>query len=539
MNFHRLVIIGILTLSCASLIPSPTISQNEFAPRPFSSNMGQEIILEKAAWHGIPKPDSWHGTVQISLSYNQMFSPFGNPEEGLGARPFWSGTNTMTVGNNANLADPNFNGGPYDVDAWQFGLGPVTNQGTITLNPTLHQQGAFIIIYIGSRQEETGAFFKFLGPISSTVINPVLTEQTPTAQPYPAGFMNYPGTNANSTTGPFDLTMTQAFSGLFNTNDNISFNGLLFGRILGKQSSGAQFGNIHATYGYNFVANPHHHIGIGIRISAPTGNTPQAIYVLEPISGTGGSWRAGVEFIAHGTLYENNTTSLKLWFDAYAMHVFKGRQIRSFDTIANGVGSKYLLVGDFGSNGNIFQGITQQLINVSTLVMDSQTALTIDSALLFDIQHRNWNISLGYNFWGKSHEQVNIEQPFATQRYGIMGHQPAIALNNLTLGTSANLVDPSAKINQLMPLTSGSGTTPGNGLPANPGNMIPGSQALNIAGAASQSAWTSKLFSRVAYQFNETNLIPTLGFYSSVEFSQSGNSAISQWSVSLEGGISF
>lgn len=533
MNFHRLIIIGILTLFCATLIPSSTISQNSFVSRSFSSDMGREIILEKSAFDGIPKPHSWHGTIQIALSYNQMFNPSGNPEEGLGACPFWSRTNTMTVGNNANLADPNFDGGPFDVDAWQFGLGPVTTPGSITLTPTFHQQGAIILLYIGAHQEEPGAFFKFLGPISSTVINPVLTEQAPQAQPYPAGVMNWPTTNGTVATGPFNLTMTQAFTGFFNTNDNISYNGLVWGRIDGKQTSGAEFGDIHATYGYNFVANKRHHLGIGIRISAPTGNTPQAIYILEPTTGAGGSWRAGIEFIAHGTLYENNTTCLKLWFDAYAMHVFKGRQIRSFDTIANGPGSKYLLVADFGPNGNVSQGITQQLINVSTLVIDSQTALTIDSALLFDIEHLNWNISLGYNFWGKSREQVTIEEPFNSQRYGIVGHQAATTVANPAVGEITNAVDPNAKIYQLMPFATGTG------LAANPGNMISGNQALDIAGAESNSAFTSKLFSRVAYQFNQTNFIPTIGLYSSVEFSQSGNNAISQWSVSLQGGISF
>ncbi len=533
MNFHRLVIIGILTLSCESLFSSSTISKNTFFVRPFSSNMGQEIVLEKSAWDGIPKPDSWHGTLQVALQYDQMFNHLGDITNGLGARPFWNGTNTMTVGNNANPADTGFHGGPYDVDGWQFGLGPISTPGSITLAPTVHQQGAIIIIYIGKHQDEPGAFFKFLGPISSIVINPVLTEQNPTAGAYPAGIMNYPGSNGTVTTGPFNLTMTQAFSGLFNTNDTIAFNGLVWGRIDGKQSSGAQFGNIHATYGYNFVANERHHVGVGIRVAAPTGNAPQAIYVLEPFTGMGGSWAAGIEFLAHGTLYENNTTTLKLWFDAYAMHIFKGRQIRSFDTIANGPGSKYLLVSDFGTNGSSPQGFAQQLLGVSTLVIDAKSDVTIDSALLFDIEHINWNISLGYNFWGKSREHVSIEQPFNTQRYGFVGHQAATNGANPAIAETAHAVDPSAKMNQLMPLQSG------HGLAANQGNMIAGTQSLDIAGAESQGAWTSKLFSRIAYQFKETDLIPTIGVYSSVEFSQSGNNAVSQWSVSLQGGISF
>ena len=531
MKFHRLIILGILTLWQVSLLPSSTISKNTFLARSFSTDMAREMLLQKAAWNGIPKPDSWHGTLQVALQYNQMFNAFGNPEEGLGARPFWSGTNTMTVGNNANLADPYFDGGPYDVDGWQFGLGTVSTPGSITLTPTFHQQGAVLFVYVGAHQEETGGFFKFIGPISSSTVDPVLTEQAPTVNPYPAGIMQIPPEDATGTSGPFNLTMTQAFTGLFRYNDDNVFEGLQFGLIDGKQSSGAQFGDIQLAFGYNFVANAQHHFGIAIRISAPTGNTPQAIYMLEPSTGSGGSWRAGLEFIAHGTLYEHENTTVKLWFDAFAMHVFKGRQIRSFDTIANGPGSKYLLVGDFGPDGNSSQNVFQQLINLSSLVIDSKTDLTIDSALLFDIEHLNWNISVGYNFWGKSHEHISLEEPFQTQRYGILGHQPST--DGAAPSDSANLVDPLAKMNQVMPKASGSGVT------ALPGNMISGSQALDIAGAESESAWTSKIFCRVAYQWNETNLIPTLGLYTSTEFSQSGNNAISQWSVSLQGGISF
>lgn len=531
MKFHRLVLLGILTLWSKSLFSSATISNNTLLARSFSTDMGREIILQKAAWNGIPKPNSWHGTLQVALQYNQMFNPFGNEQEGIGARPFWSGTNTMSVGNNANLADPGFDGGPYDVDGWQFGLGTVSTPGQITLTPTFHQQGAVLFIYVGAHQDETGGFFKFIGPISSTTVNPILTEQAPTVNPYPRGIMQFAPNNATGVTGPFNLTMTQAFTGLFHYNDYNVFEGLQFGLIDGKESSGAQFGDINITIGYNFVANTKHHFGVGIRISAPTGNSPQSIYMLEPSTGSGGSWRAGLEFIAHGTLYEREQTTIKLWFDAFAMHVFKGRQIRSFDTIANGPGSKYLLIGDFGPNGNASQNIFQQLINLSSLVIDSKAAITLDSALLFDIEHKDWNISIGYNFWGKSREQITLEQPFQTQRYGFVGHQPNTNGGNPSL--DANKVDPSAKMNQLMPLASGSG------LPALPGNMISGSQALNIAAAESANAWTSKIFSRVAYQWNQTNLIPTLGVYSSVEFSQSGNNAISQWSVALHGGISF
>jgi len=58
---------------------------------------------------------------------------------------------------------------------------------------------------------------------------------------------------------------------------------------------------------------------------------------------------------------------------------------------------------------------------------------------------------LGYNFWGKSTEQVTIEEPFNTQRYGIVGHQAATNGANPALGQVVNAVEPNAKMNQLMP----------------------------------------------------------------------------------------
>jgi len=530
---------GILA-AYSSHVFATSISTNLFIPRPFSTDMAREILQEKAAWDGIPKPDNWHGTFQVALQYNSMFNTLGDATHGIGARPFWNGTNTMTVGDNANFADSDFSaGGPYDVDGWQFGLGEVTTPGSITLNPKIHQDGAALLLYIGSRQYEQGFFIKFVGPINATVIDPGLTETTPTLAAYPEGVMQITSNSAGAR-GPFNLTMTQAFTGNFITNTNIAFVGLEFGKINGKQSSGARFGDINIALGYNFFADEKRHIGAALRFGAPTGNGPVSIYMLEPISGAGNSWMAGFEFIAHGTILEKQNTCIKVWFDAYAAHIFKGRQVRTFDAIINGPGSKYLLVGDFGTAGTTSQNNFQALINLTRLAVDTKRNVTIDSALLFDIEHLNWDIGIGYNFWGVSREHLSLEQVIASGRYGFVGHQPNIHLTGLLPPYyTLNKVDPTAKMNQYMPLARNTTGTLGTGVTAAPGSMINGAAALDIANEESPGAWSSKIFCRVAYQWKDTNLVPTLGLYASSEFSQSGNTAISQWGIALHGGISF
>lgn len=510
-------------------LPQVTTNHTNFFARPFCMDMAREIMAEQSAWANLQDTKDWFGTFQISAQYYQNMNST-NPT-GIGAYPFWSGTNSMTVGNNAYGTTQN-----YDVDAYQFGLGPVANPGTITISPEIYSAGINFFLYASNHECSPGVFTKFQFSIGASFMNPHLVE-TPKIQGviYPAGEMS----TGNQTIGPIYANMSQAFTGysaagnpvVAGTPNNSIFTGLQYGTIDGKLSTQAQLSDIDFIVGYNFLANDHAHVGIGLRLSAPIATSPFGFYLLEPLFGKGGGWGIGGELISHGKLWEKNENHyLEVWVDGYMMHLFRSIQNRSYDTVANGKGSRYLLVGDFGSTGDTSQNSFQPLLNQTTLLSYSIFPFIVDAAAYLQYTHENWKLGAGYNIAGRCQETLILMDSYVIQEFAIVGQQP----NSDGFGALTNQIDPSAKINAAMPSDQGAGpiATPFLCL-QNP------NQALDIQGACQPGSWTSKIFAQVAYVWQDSNFCPTLAAQGSTEFSMSGNTAVSQWSIGIRGGISF
>ncbi|NBV41141.1 hypothetical protein EBR77_04835, partial [bacterium] len=132
-----------------------TTNNSLFIDRPFGEDIARELILEQNAW--TQKYHGWFGTLQLAAQYSRSWE--NNSLTGLGAYPFWSEKNTMTVG--SNLSPTPIDGGPlkkpdqlYDIDAYQFGLGPVNENDIISLNPTISHGGINMLFFIGSNEKE-------------------------------------------------------------------------------------------------------------------------------------------------------------------------------------------------------------------------------------------------------------------------------------------------------------------------------------------------------------------------------------------------
>ena len=537
MNVKKILLCLAISLATSPVCSVQQISQNCFVTRPFSMNMAQEIMAEQSAWLYMNDNNSkrWFGTIQATAQYNQAFGT--ESETGLGSLPFWNGSNSMTVGRNSYGITT-----AYDVDSYQFGLGDTINSGLITLSPQVYSAGLNFFLFAAPHETSPGFFGKINIPCGCISINPNLNEVNQIiGQKYAVGEMNTAASNSQGALGfPIYNNMTQAFAGgnqqaaVINgtgtaTPNNSVFQGLQFGTITGNQTSAFKFGDIDICYGYNFLANNHSHVGIGLRLSAPLGNKPQSIYMLEPIWGNGGHWGVGAEIIAHTVIWQgNNENNIQFWFDAQAMHLFKAMQIRSFDLIANGVGSKYLLVKDLGTSGNSSQQLIQPFINLSTLPVFSTIGAAYDAAAFVQLSYGNWQLGIGYNFAGKSSETLEILEPLQPGRYAISGQQ-----YNETGGIARLYVDPGAKINAAMPSPQNSTI---NGSYA---TNISGNSALNITGSQAQGGCSSKFFMQTVHRWMQTDYCPVIAAQLAIEFSNSGNSALNQWSLGMRGGFSF
>ena len=536
MNVKNFLLCLATLLATIPVYSKNQISQNCFVARPFSMDMAREIMAEQSAWLYMQDKSKagWFGTVQTIAQYNQAFST-----KSLGSLPFWNNSNTMTVGRNKYGLQQ-----PYDVDSYQFGLGNTINTGLISLSPEIYSAGLHFFL-LAAPHETTPSFFgKINIPCGCISINPNLQEINQIiGQIYSIGEMNNAALD-EALKFPIYSNITQAFAGgnqqlavdptnaatLSSATPPYSvFQGLQYGTINGKQTSNFQFGDIDICYGYNFLANNHSHVGIGLRLSAPLGNKPKSKYMLEPIWGNGGHWGVGAEIIAHTIIWKgNNETEIEFWFDAQATHLFKAMQTRSFDLIVNGPGSKYLLVKDLGVDGSTPAQLIQPFINLSTLPVFSTIGLAYDAAAFVQFSSGNWQVGVGYNFAGKSSETLEILEPLQPGRYAVAGQQ-----YNERFSVINFLVDPEAKINAAMPSAQGSG------LISSYATNISGNSALNVAACQAQGACSSKFFMQAAHRWMKTDYCPVLAAQASIEFSTSGNSALSQWSLGLRGGFSF
>ena len=528
-NITRIqLLLATLTLvtSCSlSADSTVSVSKNLFLQRAFSANTSRELLMEGQV--ETTDFDGFYSFFSFTGAYQHSWNQSEN--EGIGAFPFWSGTNVMTIGTNVSGSS---------LDAYQFGLGTVTTIGSIELNPIVYQGGADFLVYFGSSINDPGMFLKLKAPLGIIGINPQLTELPATLGSYPAG--QYPaGSIQVSTTNYHDFaqTMTQAFAGnLISGQSKLGdFLPMQYGLIEGKQLSGAQFGDIEMALGYNFICDEDYLFGIGLRASAPSANKPTGQFLLEPIFGRGGSWGIGAYIDGKAKLWEDHANSkLNLDIMATILHLVKRTDtVRSYDLIANGAGSKYLLVADY--NANVYQGVIQNLINLSTLSSNSSFSAEGDASICLSYLSNGWVADLGYNFWGRTQEILSISGQFPENRYAILGRQSVGEIGDPTV--NINLCQPTATISASDAQTN---TPSGDVVSALvPANRISGNSAFNVAAAEQASASTSKIFAKVGYSNLDSHFSPHLGLAGEFEISTSANNALPQWSVALIGGMYF
>lgn len=535
-NFKRLfATLTLLATATASANSDVAISKNLFLQRAFSANIARELLMEGHVTS--TDFDGFYSFFSATGVYQRAWNQ--SDDHGIGAFPFWSGTNQMTVGTNDGLSS---------LDAYQFGLGSVTNPGSITLNPIVYQGGSDFLLYFGASINDPGMFIKLKAPLAIIAINPQLTEvdATPAAN-YPAGALQVSTSPINDPA----TTMTQAFRGsqLNGQNSNGSdFLPMQFGLIDGVQKSGAQFGDIEMTLGYNFVCNEDYVFGLGLRASAPSANKPNGIYMLQPLLGRGGSWGIGTYIDGKAKLWENHTNqSIHFNLMATILHLVKTTSsIRSYDLTANGPGSKYLLVADY--NGGTYQDSIQNLINISTLPTSSSLSAEGNVAISLSYISNGWAADFGYEFWGRTSETLSINGAFPENRYAVLGNQgvgQSALLPTPAPTINSNACQPLARINLSAPasttvVTATTVTAQDSVVLATlPANRISGNTAFDIAGAEQAGASTSKLFAKGSYAWLDCHYSPHLGLAGEFEISTAANNALPQWSVALIGGLYF
>lgn len=559
-------------------------SRNTMLFRPFCSYAYHDILAQKHELQN--NTQQLHAmSLTVTPEYMQSFGCKCNGTKSLGAYPFWSETNEMTIGNNS---------GQADIDAWQFGLGNVIVDengiaGKIRLNPKIQQAGADIALHYAHRKNEPSFYFKIHAPIVSLMVSPNLTEH-PAAQPDDV-FMLTQTTAAPSATIEYAnaqymtpsrryLSMSQSFQGGVAQCNTIHGSAekqmqLGYGRISSHHETIVRLADVTAAVGYNFYVNQDHLFGAGLVLTTPTGNTPKAFAMLEPIVGRAGAWGVGGEITGHATLWkaDKNNHAVYLNMQTQLLHLIANRtpNHRSFDLKLNGKGSKYLLVQHYPADFSVTIPYTQDrtphritpAINITTIPVISKIAFEGVLAAELKYLYKNWNFGLSGEVFGRTQEKLQLdinsivaEKVEILNNYAVIGRQIGNYYINQTSAPTgsqifiANLVEPLATINKsqdpiqlvgnvptialptTLPDGIGDARLAENRIPANP------SDALDICGAQVPSVVTGKIYLSAGYTWNDKAFVPSLTLFGGVEW-VNNNSLPQMYSIGLSGNIQF
>lgn len=510
--------------------------------------------------------------------HSTNLSPFQSCS--FGSLPFWSGDNTLTIGNNDGAAQ---------LDAYQLGLGTViTNSdgiaGKIQLCPQVTHVGSDFIFHYIDHADKSGFFIKIHAPLVAMIVKGGLKELQ-IAQPDNALTTTVPGgTYINQFyPGPARRypSISQAFYGGINQENRIDGNiskpiRLRHGRIIADTKTEIRLSDLVGIIGGRILFDPNKSFSFGMKVTCPTGNLPTCEYMLEPIIGRGGAWAIGGDFAGTFQFVNNKKKShmTTINFHSEVLHLIPGRRInlRSFDLKKNGPGSKYLLIEEYPAaylaNASpippspVYTEMRaplniQPAVNLTTLPVISNIACEGSFALLIDSIHGNWSIGLGAEVWGRTQEHlsfdiesiVDLRMP-KLDDYAVVGRQVGSYLINGQPAYYANLCEPLATIHTSQDPVDLTGVIP-DVIPATPlpagienatiaENRIPANlaDALDICGAQASKVLSIKAFGKIGYIWKERVHAPSLQLFGGIELA-TNNSVPQLWSIGCVGTVRF
>lgn len=295
----------------------------------------------------------------------------------------------------------------------------------------------------------------------------------------------------------------------------------------------AGLADFHGVIGYKLVDRFRGHASLGLCLGIPTGNQPCPEYLFPPIVGNGHHWQLGVVFTGDGLLWERNGNQrVEVVVYVTLEHLFKNRQMRSFDLKRNCYGSRYILAKEFDEH-SIYADSMFPAINVTTRCCDVSVSFQCDAAILAGYRYKGLRVALGYDAWVRSHEKIACIDPLPENTYALKGIQN---IGRPTQSKATIYGNPFA--DQALVADS-------------PSPIFFNTGDLNPESAATPLAFTNKVFFNLQYAWRDNpqdpkHMHPYLGTGFSVEFVganepqyQFYKPTISQWSVWAQTGLMF
>jgi len=548
--------------------------------------------------------ESFYGTFNITPQYDQTF----NGDDLLGCYFGSSLTNCNSLviaGTEASALDVS-----KDWMAENFYL-PRDFKSTIQFSPKVQNFLVDFNLYVGLDEWVKGLYFRIYGPVvnNRVTLDPCESIQEEGTIGYDPGFFSSSAVPASN--------LLQSALSFFNGNTTITVPGiittpLLKAKIACSKQSTTGFAELRGELGWNYL-HEDYHFGFNIQAAAPTGKRPHGEYIFETQVGNGKHWELGAGLSAHWTMWrsEDDEKHLDFVFEADVTHLFNASQTRTFDLIGK-PNSRYMLAekvnlrpteGLFGNTapalgaGTVTAASSQfnaeysPVANFTTREVNVSIGVQGDIVAMLNYTHRGFSFDLGYNYWGMSHEHIDLKDSncaptFPINTWALKGDAQVYGFVDVT-GTPVALsaTESLATIHRGTNIPN-EGTTPQTAAATNIGvdgaqyaqtestggaviNVSPTAPTvqirtsiqpvfitvddLNVNGAETRGS-SNKLFAHFSYTWiDREDWIPYLGIGFYAEFGNTGNDdennnsgcdhgiscALSKGAILVKGGVSF
>ena len=521
-----LVIAMLCSIVPAMAASSDTVSGKSFFLPAANNGTNFRSLGWNMGMHKFDMMDDYYGCFKIQSEYGENFK-----RDEIGKYLLMNGTNSAVWGP-ANLAG---NTNTTDVSNINFLL-TTSHLSTAVFKPKAQDYVTNFGLFVGLDPLLEGLYFQANVPLQHSRWEVEITE-TPTST---TGNLFNDGeveqAIVQQPTSPYD-SVTAAFKGDATVGDMT--NVWRFGRIDGKVSD-TKVADIHLTLGYDFVNKEHMNFGFGVHGIIGAGGKSKAERVFEPVFGHDG--RHGIGGELHGSMClwdKDDSHKLMASFNGSAAHLFANEQVRSYDLnnlstpAGQNVWSRYLLVKVMNPTTFDYTGELDSMINVGTRTAKIGIDVVYDANLSFCYMMDNWSFDLGYTVNGHSKEK---HKEFVTS--GDNATDSAIAADTFTLYdiTNANVDNANGAATQGI-----NGNNVGNAsatLAAGSALFITDAD-LNTDSVLANSALNHGINAGVNYSWMDSDWMPSVGFFGSVNFSGNDNNSFDRWSVGVQGNVSF
>jgi hypothetical protein len=573
--------------------------------------------------------DTFNGSFKITIEYDQSFNDHDLGRCLFGPAAVTASTNTaantttllnnscnscddiiLNIVGSANATAPN---GTTDLVADNFFL-PGDYRSMVTIKPEIQNVNVHLQAYLGFDEWCTGLYLRLYFPItwSNWKLEATETKVGTAVASYAAGEIS------TTVVGPTNLQTSflnyTTGTKLSNLPGGEMVQPLLYNLFGGCESNNTtQVADFRAEFGWNFLLDEDYHLGLYIAAAAPTGRgcgSDCNNLLWGAKAGNGNHWELGGGLTAHYTLWrsEDDEQQFDLCIDATINHMFQHSEQHTFD-LNNKPLSRYIIAEKLttaatgllvaGTQAKLqFGAVYAPVANFSTFEVDVSIPVQADVLAKFVYTCRGFSWELGYDFWGQSCPNVDIDcdcpPAFPANTWalkgdahvygfqsGVLGNPPAAipatynATTAFNLGTpfeSGTPADSNAGVdNPATPVTFGTNTltTTPAGTVAIAASNQPVAIALtdiNLCSTTSHGI-SNSIFTEFNYTWIDRECwVPYLGLGVKVEFGSTGNDcnnvvatnttvatttvncnecdncascAVTKWAIWIQGGVSF